>query len=127
MDVSYATRRLNEAFPSNQSRVLAEVIVDSIESAQKELVKAKDFNELKSIVKELAVAQKRTESRMEELAASQKELSEAQKRTEEVMQELARQQASTRSEVGGLARNMAYSLENEAYRYLPKYLEKNTI
>ena len=64
-------RKLEEVFDRRQARVLSEVITD----AYSDLVKTGDFNELKEIVKEIAIAQKRTELRVEELA-------EAQKRTE---------------------------------------------
>src|SRR3990172_4652754 len=59
-------------------------------------VTKEDFSELKSIIKELAEAQKRTEQRVEELAEAQKrteqrveDLAEAQKRTETELKELA--------------------------------------
>ena len=56
--------KLSRVFAEEQARVLTEVISE----AYNELVKARDFNELKDIVKELAEAQKRTELRVEELA-----------------------------------------------------------
>jgi chromosome segregation ATPase len=104
-----------------------------------------DFSELKSIVKDLAAAQKRTELKVEELAEAQKrtelkveELAEAQKRTEFRVEELAAAQSRTettvnklaeamhelRNEVGGLARTFGYAFENEAYRLLPAALKK---
>lgn len=116
-------------------------------------VTKEDFSELKSIVREiveiqkrtdtkigeLAEAQKRTESRVEELAEAQKDLAEAQKRTESRVEELAEAQKrteisiaklakgldQTRTELGGLARSVSYSLENEAFRQLPQYLKDN--
>ena len=116
-----------------------------------ESVTKTEFNELKEIVKELtkkinelAEAQKRTEQRVNELAEAQKkteqrlnELAEAQKKTEQRLNELAEAQKKTeqeiakltrgleitRQQVGGLARSVSYALENEAYRYLPKFLK----
>ncbi|MEZ4526114.1 MAG: hypothetical protein R2941_09375, partial [Desulfobacterales bacterium] len=87
---------------------------------------------------ELADAQKRTEKRLEELSVSHKELAEAEKRTEARLGELADAQKrteisveklvkgldATRTELGGLSRSVSYSLENEAYRQLPRYLEE---
>ncbi len=107
MDVSIdrLTRRFNGVFSPQQATVLAEAIHD----AYADLVKTGDFNELKEIVRDLAQAQTRTELRMEELA-------QAQTRTELEMRRLAQ-------EMGGLSRSIGYSLENEAYRHLPAYLQ----
>lgn len=126
--------KLSAAFPPAQAAVLAEIITEAIEDSYKELVKASDFNELKEIVKdlgvkvgdlakaqkELAEAQKRTEQRVEELA-------EAQKKTEEAVAKLARGLDATRADLGGLARSVAYSLENEAYRALPALMRQHGI
>ena len=132
-------QKLSAVFDPRQATVLAEIIAE----ARDELVRARDFNELKGIVRELAEAQKRTEQRVEELAEAQKrteqrveELAEAQKRTEQRVEELAKALAETqrqiqelthqmgemRRELGGLGRSMAYALENEAYRMLPAFL-----
>jgi DNA repair ATPase RecN len=145
--VEELVQTLSTAFDPQQASVLARVIHDSYS----ELVKTSDFNELKAIVRdlansqrELAEAQKRTETRVEELAEAQKrtetrveELAEAQKRTETRVGELAVAQTRTEArveqlavqmkqlarDVGGLARSAAYSLENEAYRALPAFLK----
>jgi len=118
-------------------RIIDERIKDKDAHVTKE-----DFSELKGIVKELAAAQKRTELRVEELAEAQKrteikvealveahrELAEAQKRTEISMQGLAEKQNKTQQDLDGLSKSMAYALENEAFRYLPKLLaEKHGI
>ncbi len=50
-------RKLKNVFNAQQADVLADVIT----AAYSDLVKTSDFNELKSIVKELAEAQRRTE------------------------------------------------------------------
>jgi len=106
--------RLEEVFESRQAQVLAQVITD----AYSELVKTSDFNELKEIVGELAEAQKRTELRVEELA-------QAQKRTEESLQSLIHEHQETRRQLGGLARTVGYGLENQAYKSLPRLLERD--
>ncbi len=67
---------------------------------------------------ELAEAQRRTEQRVEELA-------QAQKRTEEAVFRLARRLDDTNKQLGGLADTVGYTLENEAYRYLPSLLERD--
>ncbi len=81
-------------------REIVSIIDDRIKDVH---VTKEDFSELKAIVKDLAVAQKRTEikveelaeaqkrteARVEELTVAQKELVEAQKRTEARVEELA--------------------------------------
>ncbi len=110
---SVLEEKLRAAFSPEQAHLLAEVIHE----AYNDLVKARDFNELKSIVGELAQAQKRTEERVEELAQAQKrteerveELAQAQKRTEErvdrlavAVEELAQAQKRTEERVDQLA------------------------
>ena len=85
MSTSDLITRLEREFTPNQALVLAE----ELEAVGSDLVKARDFNELKEIVREIGVsqrelveAQKRTEGRVGELA-------EAQKRTEVKVEELA--------------------------------------
>ena len=107
------TRKLGTVFEQRQAAILAEVVTD----AYSDLVKTGDFNELKSIVKELAEAQKRTESRMEELV-------EAQKETQYQVQALTHKLGETNNTVGGLGKSFAYALENEAYRMIPALLEE---
>ncbi len=100
------TRKLETVFERPQAAVLGEVITD----AYSDLVKTGDFNELKAIVRDLALAQNRTEQRMEELAEAQQrteqrveELAEAQQRTEQRMEELAEAQQRTEQRVEELA------------------------
>ena len=62
--------RLEEVFEDVQARVLTDVIV----SAYDELVKTSDFNELKEIVRDLAIAQKRTEVEIQKLTKGLDEL-----------------------------------------------------
>ena len=93
--------------------VAAEKIADVVGLIYDELrysVTKTEFNELKDIVAELALAQKRTEERVEELAQAQKrteerveELAQAQKRTEERVEELAQAQKRTEERVEELA------------------------
>jgi len=133
-----------KAFKKKQAEILLELVemVDDV-------VKAKDFNELKEIVRELAEAQKNTEQRMNELVEAQKkseerltkleitvqELIEAQKRTEEEIraltqalnrtrEELKEDISNLRKEFGGFQRSMSYAFENEAFRMLPGVLKE---
>jgi hypothetical protein len=84
-------------------------------------------------------SQQRTDATMQELAEAQKQtnltvkgLVEAQKRTEATLSEMNQaltqlivESRNTRIELGGLSNSFGYSLENEAYRMLPKYLRDN--
>jgi len=112
MNVDSLTRRFARVFVAEQASVLAEAIHD----AYSDLVKTSDFNELKEIVRMLAEAQARTESRMEELAQAQQDTDARLGKLVDVVTNLAQ-------EMGGLSRSVSYSLENEAYRQLPAYLE----
>ena len=141
-------KRLEMVFNEKQAIVLSDVIA----SSYNELVKTSDFNELKGIVKDIAVevkglaeAQKRTEIKVEELAEAQKRteikveelagevkglavevkgLAKAQKETQIEIQSLTKGLKETRGEVGGLSRSFSYAFENEAYRMLPKILKE---
>jgi hypothetical protein len=75
-------------------------------------VKRTDFEELKTVVRELAQAQQRTEIRMEELVQAQKELAEAQKRTESRVEELAEAQQQTQTELRELAQAQKHTDES---------------
>ena len=109
--VQTLTRRFERVFEPEQAVVLAETITE----AYNDLVKTNDFNDLKAIVKELAVAQRETKAELQQLAVAQRE-------TAAQMTELARVVTNMGQELGGLSRSMSYSLENEAYRALPAYL-----
>jgi hypothetical protein len=98
--------KLAQVFDRRQAVVLAEVIRE----AYSDLVRTSDFNELKAIVRDLALAQK-------ELAEAQKELAQAQKRTELALQRLSRQ-------VGGLSDRLGGDLEDTAYIVIHDVLER---
>ena len=90
-------------------------------------------------VEELAEAQKRTEARVEELVEAQthteqrlnrltervEELAEAQKRTEKAVFHLSKRIDQTNKQLGGLNMTVGYTLENEAYRFLPELLRQD--
>ncbi len=68
-------------------------------------------------LEQLAQAQARTEQRMDRVEAALTRLAEAQARTEQALQQLATQ-------VGALAENIGYGLEDIARLVLPGYLQK---
>jgi hypothetical protein len=97
------------------------------ETKLEELAESQKRTDVK--IGELVDAQKRTDVKIGELAESQKrtdvkigELVDAQKRTEIALGKLSLGLDATRTELGGLSRSVSYSLENEAYRQLPRYL-----
>ncbi|PID58827.1 hypothetical protein CSB45_02170 [candidate division KSB3 bacterium] len=111
-----------------------ELRVEELAEAQKrteirveELAEAQKRTEVR--LEELAEAQKRTELRLEELAEAQKrteirvdELAEAQKRTEKSILQLSKRLDQNNKQLGGLNMTVGYTLENEAYRFLPDLL-----
>jgi hypothetical protein len=99
------------------------MVLEEIEHHRETSVTKTEFNELKAIVRdisvsvrELGVAQARTEQRMEELT-------QAQARTEQEIAKLSHGLNATRGQLGGLSKSVSYALENEAFRKLPAYLK----
>ncbi len=88
-------------------REIVKIVDERVREAH---VTKEDFSELKSIVKELAEAQKRTEVKVAELS--------------EDIRILTKGLNETRGEVGGLSKSMGYAFENEAYRSLPAVLKE---
>ena len=100
-------------------------MVEVLEKPHEESVTRIEFDDLKEIIKDLAIAQERTELRLEELAKAQER---TEKRLEElikVVKTLAEGQKQIREELGGLSTTVGYTLENEAYKKLPALLEKD--
>jgi len=125
MKLQELKEKIEETFPEEQSKVLKEIV-----HFMDELVKVSDFNELKSIVKELAEDQKEMRQQLKELAEAQKrteeqvkELAEAQKKTEKELRKLAFEHSITRKELGKLSHSIGYLLEDRAYQRLPVILE----
>ncbi|MFQ5616980.1 MAG: hypothetical protein ACE5GO_11055 [Anaerolineales bacterium] len=96
--------KLSRVFDDSQATVLAEVIHD----AYSDLVRTSDFNELKEIVRSLAISQQRLATAQQRTEARVEELAVAQQRTERALQRLSRQ-------VGGLSDRMGGDLEDVAY------------
>ena len=134
-----------------QAQKRTEIRVEELAQAQKrtearveELAQAQERTEerltrLTERVEELAQAQERTEERLtrltervEELAQAQErtearveELAEAQKRTEEIVFHLSKRLDQTNKQLGGLNMAFGYTLENEAFRFLPDLLRRD--
>ncbi len=112
--------KLAQVFDRRQAVVLAE----AIREAYGDLVRTSDFNELKAIVRDVALAQRELAEAQKELAQAQmrterrvEELAEAQKRTELALQRLSRQ-------VGGLSDRLGGDLEDTAYIVIHDVLER---
>ncbi len=114
--------RINEVHVTKEDFSELKSIVKDIAKAQKELTQAQKKTEQQ--VAELTQAQKKTEQRVAELAEAQKELADAQKRTEIEVKSLVVGLHDTRVELGGLSRSFSYAFENEAYRHLPVILKE---
>ncbi len=93
---------LKESFGDEPARKMAGVI-GQIYSELSQSVRRDDFNELKSVVAELAEAQITTGRRLDSLTVKVEELAEAQKRTEQEVRKLAKGLRETRQMVGGLS------------------------
>mgnify|MGYP006277579095 CR=1 FL=1 len=114
--------RLLEGFPEKQADLIAHAVIE----AHDDLVTRADFHELTGVVKELAEAQKRTESRVEELAEAQKhtetclgELAVAQKHTEGTVADVVQTQNKILIRLDRLDGHM---LEDKVSRNLPAFL-----
>ena len=125
---TYFEHKFGPAFDKKQTRLLAEAMVEAYD----DLVKTRDFNELKSLVRDIAViqkelttgqqrteqrveelttAQQRTEQRLEKLTTAQQELTiaqngltNAQQRTEQRLEKLVETQQRTEIELQQLIR-----------------------
>jgi uncharacterized phage infection (PIP) family protein YhgE len=104
--------------------------VDQLAEAQRQTEER--LNKLTERVNQLAEAQRQTEERLnkltervEQLTISVKELTENQKKLEERLIKVEEGLKLTRKEVGGLAHTVGYSLEDRAYKSLPKLLKKD--
>jgi hypothetical protein len=78
-------QRLGQAFNERQAGVLAEVI----QAAYSDLVRTSDFNELKEIVRDLAVEQRNLAAAQQQTTQELKELAAAQQQTTQELAELA--------------------------------------
>ncbi len=123
LDASQVYDRLKKVMNAEAARELADIIGAVAEESRQAVTKV-EFNELKEIVRDLALAQqelaqaqKRTEERVEELVQAQQELAQAQKRTEETLRALLKQ-------VGGLSDAIGGDIEDIAYIVLHDVLKR---
>jgi hypothetical protein len=101
-----STFQLYERLKRSMTPESAEALANAFDEFSNEIRKTvtqDDFKELKEIVADLGLAQKRTEQRLDSLAVKVEELAEAQKRTEQKVEELAEAQRRTEQKVEELA------------------------
>ncbi|MGH7450927.1 MAG: hypothetical protein ACRENG_06260 [bacterium] len=143
-------KKLDEVEP--QLRGVLFAILEEIERQREETVTKSEFNELREIIRELALAQRQTQKELKELAEAQKqseirlsklemvvsELAEAQKQSEirlsrleaavnrlaDTVQDLVKDHSKTRAQLNGLSTTVGFVLENEAYKFLPALLKQ---
>ena len=73
----------------------------------------------------MAITLEENSSQIRDLTGVVRELAVAQQRTEAEVEKLTSVVGDIRSEIGGMSRSMSYALENEAYRSLPAFLLEN--
>ena len=73
----------------------------------------------------MAITLEENSSQIRDLTGVVRELAVAQQRTEAEVEKLTSAVGDIRSEIGGMSRSMSYALENEAYRSLPAFLLEN--
>jgi hypothetical protein len=83
-------------------------LLEELELQREESVTKKEFNELKEIVRDLGKIVK--------------ELAEAQKKTEKEIAKLVKRMDAFEERLEGLSNSVGYTLENAAYKGLPKLL-----
>ncbi len=106
-----------------QAQKKTEQRVEELAQAQKKTEQR--LGRVEAAVEQLAQAQKKTEQRLGRVEAAVEQLSQAQKRTEEELCSLIREHAKTREMVAGLSDTVGYGLENQAYKSLPRLLERD--
>ncbi len=116
-------KKLEQLEPWLREVLLA--MLEEIERQREENVTKKEFNELKEIVRELAEAQKRTEQRLEELAEAQKRTEQRVDRLAQSVELLSTEMRHLARQVGALAENIGFGLEDIAHVVLPGYLYRH--
>ncbi len=122
---------LSQTMDATAAKKIAEVIGLVYEELQNAVTKV-EFNELKEVVKDLAEAQRRTETKVEELveaqkdlAQAQKDLAQAQRGTEKEVKTLALTVKNMQKELGGISNTIGYGLEDKSYQMFPQVLKED--
>ena len=105
-------KRLEAVEPPLRGALIA--LLEEVERQREVSITKKEFLEFA----------KTTEENFQKVWKTIGELAEAQKRTEVEIRKLGIGLRRTREQIGGLARSVAYALENEAFRKLPAFLKE---
>jgi len=127
--VEIAVEKLAQALARTDERLTrVEIAVEKLAEAQTRMDER--LTRVEIAVEKLAQAQARTEARVEELAQSQartearvEELAEAQAKTEVAIQKLSARMDNLAAQIGGLANQFGFSLEEFSQALLPPWLE----
>lgn len=127
LPISYLKDRLQSVFNHAQTEVLLELV----QVSYNDLVKTSNFDELKAIMRELALAQKELQEEVKKLTLAQKETQEEIKKLTIDHQEMKKEAQQTKRElrelarqVGSLSMVVGYSLEDKLYPYLEEFASK---
>ena len=93
--------------------------------AESQRAMGKTLQDLAESQRAMAITVKENSSQIGDLTEVVRELAVAQQRTEAEVEKLTSSVGDIRSEIGGMSRSMSYALENEAYRALPAFLLEN--
>lgn len=134
--VEMAIEKLTEAQARSEKRLdRVEERLDRIEAAIEKLAAAQARSEerldrIEAAIEKLAEAQARSEKRLDHVEERLDRIEAAQARSEERLDTLTerldtlvKEHGKTRSQLGGLAMTVGYTLENAAYRALPDLLK----
>ena len=120
--IEAAIEKLTEAQIRSEKRLdRVEKRLDGLEAAQARSEERLD--RIEAAIKKLTKAQIRSEKRLEHLEAAQARSEERLDTLTERLDTLVEEHGKTRSQLGGLAMTVGYTLENAAYRALPALLK----
>lgn len=119
-------QRVNIILENTVYKKVEDIVTKKIEEKNKIIAIGRiELNELKEIVKSLAIEQSNTKVEINDLKGIVKELAEAQKRTEVELQNLIKEHNKTRTQLGGISDSVGFPLEDKGYIALPTLLKRD--
>ncbi len=124
-NINSLTKKINELVEAQRK---TEERVDKLEIALNKLAEAQRKTEervdrLEIALNKLIEAQRKTEERVDKLEIALNKLAEAQRRTEEEIAKLTKRMQIFEERLEGISNSVGYSLEDRAYKSLPKLLK----
>jgi len=132
-ELTEAQKRFEERLSAVEDRLgRVEKIIEELAEAQRKfeerLSAVEDrLGKVEKVIEELIEANRRAEERLTRLEKVVEELAQAQKRTEEALIKLTRRVDMIQERLEGVSNSVGYSLENAAYKALPKLLRSEGI